>query len=285
LDNGSVLYVPQSDNIEVRLKLMHGNAMPSESVIYFINPERRVTAPVTAQLARVPVVPVQKAETARPPAPDPIPQAPRKERVQRDTEQPASADQKKPAKAFHLPATRAVIASDRRGSISLPDLPDIRPNQPSAPVLPLANASSIASLLASPTHLAAPPQVRAGRLIWTGALRKNAVLSFSPAGASAGVLNGRLPGVPVKISVQPAELVDGGIAIYSKDRERSGTTELPSAWNGWNVVVYDWDPKRIAEVNVVEAPGAANNWKRMVLRNGNRNVSVLVVDWQRVPGQ
>jgi hypothetical protein len=50
-------------------------------------------------------------------------------------------------------------------------------------------------------------------------------------------------------------------------------------------VVYDWDPKRIAEVNVVEAPGAANNWKRMVLRNGNRNVSVLVVDWQRVPGQ
>jgi hypothetical protein len=85
LDNGSVLYVPQSDNIEVRLKLMHGNAMPSESVIYFINPERRVTAPVTAQLAPVPVVPVQKAETARPPAPDPIPQAPRKERVQRDT--------------------------------------------------------------------------------------------------------------------------------------------------------------------------------------------------------
>jgi hypothetical protein len=108
------------------------------------------------------------------------------------------------------------------------------------------------------------------------------VLSFSPEGASAGVLNGRLPGGPVKISIDPAELTDGGIAIYSKDRERSGSSEQPITWNGWNVVVYhDWDPKKIGEVNVIEAPGPANNWKRLVLRNGNRNASVVVVNWQR----
>jgi hypothetical protein len=47
------------------------------------------------------------------------------------------------------------------------------------------------------------------------------------------------------------------------------------------VVYHDWDPKKIAEVNVVEAPGPANNWTRLVLRNGNRNASVVVVNWQR----
>ena len=62
----------------------------------------------------------------------------------------------------------------------------------------------------------------------------------------------------MKISVQSAELVEGGIAVYSKDRKRWGTREPPSGWNGWNVVVHDWDPKRVAEVNVIEAPGPLN---------------------------
>ena len=75
--------------------------------------------------------------------------------------------------------------------------------------------------------------------------------------------------------------VDGGIAVYSKDPERSGDDQRPSAWNGWRVEVHDWDPKRIAELNMVEPPGPANNWKRLVLRNGSRNVSVFVVNWQR----
>ena len=95
-----------------------------------------------------------------------------------------------------------------------------------------------------------------------------------------------MPGDPVRIKLQPAELVDGGIAVYSKDREGGGTREPPSAWNGWSVVVRDWDPKRISEVNVIEAPGPVNEWKRLVLRNGsNRNVSVLVVEWQRAAGR
>jgi hypothetical protein len=162
--------------------------------------------------------------------------------------------------------------------MNLPDLPDIHT---SAPAPPLVNGSPLAAVLTAPARLAGPPQLRGGRLIWTGSLHKNAVLSITPAGASSGVLSGTLPGVPVKISLQPAELVDGGIAVYSKDPERSGTDQPPSAWNGWKVVIHDWDPKRIAEVSLVEPPGPANNWKRLVLRNGNRNVSVFVVNWQR----
>jgi hypothetical protein len=111
------------------------------------------------------------------------------------------------------------------------------------------------------------------------------LLSFSPEGASSGILNGRLPGDPVKIRLQPAELVEGGIAIYSKDRVRLGAREPASAWNGWNVVVHQWDPSRIVNVNVVEAPGPINDWKHVVLRNGNRNLSVVIVEWERAAAQ
>jgi hypothetical protein len=51
------------------------------------------------------------------------------------------------------------------------------------------------------------------------------------------------------------------------------------------MVYYDWDPKKIAQLDVVEPPGPANNWKRLVLRNGGRNASVLVVNWQRAEGR
>ena len=148
-------------------------------------------------------------------------------------------------------------------------------------MLPLGISSSPAALLPLRVRPLTPPQPRSGRLIWTGTLRKNTVLSITPTGPSAGVLSGRLPGVPVTVRLQPAELVDGGIAVYSKDLGRSRASEPPAAWNGWNVVVYDWDPKRVAEVNMLEPPGPANDWKRLVLRSGDRNVSVFVVDWQR----
>jgi hypothetical protein len=287
LSNGNVLYVPQSGNIEVQMKLMHGSGPTSESVIYFINPSSP-TAPPAA------ILPAETAPTVRPHASETIPRTLPAAPIRRVTEEQSPARQERllpadnkkqlsalPAKTFRLPVGRAVNASDQRGLFSLPDLPDIHSNQAPAPTLPLPNGFSILARPVSPIRSLDPPQLRTGRLIWSGTLRKNAVLSFSPEGASSGVVNGRLPGVPVKISLEPAELVDVGIAVYTKDRKRLATGETPGAWNGWTVVFYDWDPKRISEVNVVEAPGPANDWKRLVLRNGNRNASVLVVDWQR----
>jgi len=294
LDNGSILFVPHSDNIEVRLKLMRGATLSSESVLYFINPVRHVNAsqgppvsapPVSAKLAPAelsipnappaPMAPLKSTQTS-PPVPDLQPEQP----VQRVVEKQPKLDKEKHVKTFQLPApaVHTLSATPQIATMNLPDLPDIHT---SAPAPPLANGSPLAAVLTAPAHLAGPPQLRGGRLIWTGSLHKNAVLSITPAGASSGVLSGALPGVPVKISLQPAELVDGGIAVYSKDPERSGTAQPPSAWNGWKVVIHDWDPKRIAEVSLVEPPGPANNWKRLVLRNGNRNVSVFVVNWQR----
>ena len=164
-------------------------------------------------------------------------------------------------------------------------LPDTHLGQAPAPILSTARGALTVDHPASQTRSTGLPPLSAGRLIWTGTLQKNALLSFSPTGASAGVLNGRLPGFPVKISIQPVELVDGGIAVYSKDRQRWGSSESPSAWNGWKVVVRDGDSKRIAQVNILEAPGPGNDWKHLVLRNGNRNVFVVVVEWQRVAEQ
>jgi len=320
LDNGSVLYVPHSDNIEVRLKLMRGSDLSSESVLYFINPQRRAdaspTALVSAQPLSTPPVahplvvppavaaplvaakvspvaspPVVTLPLARPAAavqtPPSVPDIRPEQPVQQVVEKRPKRDAEKPAKTFQLPVIQARNVTARITPMNLPDLPDIRT---SATPTPVASGSPLAAILEAPARLAGPrlagpPQLRAGRLIWTGSLHKNAELSITPSGASVGVLSGALPGVPVKVSLQPAELLDGGIAVYSKDPDRPGASQPPSAWNGWNVVVQDWDPKRVAEVSVVEPPGPGNNWKRLVLRNGNRNVSVFVVNWQRVAGQ
>lgn len=172
--------------------------------------------------------------------------------------------------------------TEAHGTLNSRALSDITAAKPAPPpMLPLANAALRLDHLTTPTRSEGTRPLSIGRLIWTGALQRNALLFFSSEGASSGILNGRLPGDPVKIRLQPAELVEGGIAIYSKDRIRSGDREPTSAWNGWNVVVREWDPSRIANVNVVEAPGPTNDWKRLVLRNGNRNLSVVIVEWER----
>lgn len=253
LNSGSVLYMPQSESVEVRLKLMYARATPSESVIYFINPAHHAAAPT----APAPIVSAEiRASTS------PI-------EISRPLPRPA---EKKPPKIFHVPERPLERNAPQRASISLLDVPVIHGIPAASPALP-------STLLAASASSVGPPQLRTGRLIWTGSLHKNTVLSITPAGASTGVLNGRLPGVPVKISLEPAELVDGGIAIFSKENMP------PTAWNGWSIFFYEWDPKRIAEVNVVEPPGPANDWKRLVLRSGKRNVSVVVVDWQPAIGQ
>lgn len=202
---------------------------------------------------------------------------------------PASPRAHVPARLFHPPTKRLSSSANLATQASLPDLPEIHASQAPLPVIP----PSVPQIGVRPYSTAVAPQTastnqtqpRSGRLIWTGDLRKSGLLSLSPAGASIGVLTGRFPGFPVKVSVQPAELVDGGITIFSIDRSRSGTIEQPSARNGWNVVVYKWDPRRTSELTLIEPPGASNGWRQLVLRNGNHNISVLVVDWQPAGSQ
>jgi hypothetical protein len=304
LDSGSVVYVPQSEKLEVRLKLLRGNEPPIESAPYFfINPvmpagsEPAAPSPAATPVDAPSVIsnPVSQAKSEEP-VPSPAVPTPTKENQQLSSQTPAPPPRAHvPVRLFRPPAKRPSARGNVVTQASLPDLPEIHTAQTplSVPVesvpqigvtpysAPVAPRPVAAASLPAATNQTQP---RSGRLIWTGDLRKSGLLSLSAAGASMGVLNGRLPGFPVKISVQPAELVAGGIAIFSSDQSRSGTSEPPSARNGWNVVVYKWDPKRTSEVTVIEPPGASNGWRQLVLRNGNHNISVLVVDWQREGG-
>ena len=128
-----------------------------------------------------------------------------------------------------------------------------------------------------PASSAVPPA--SGRLIWTGQLAKHAVLSFSARGASSGYVDGWLPSkTPVHIEVRQGELIEGGMMIFTK--EGNSRSEPPSVLNGWNTVLYKQDIVRARELEVVEAPGPANEWNQLVLRNGDRRLSLIVVDWR-----
>lgn len=292
LNDGATYYTPQSDKIDVRMKLLAGRQLVTQSKLYLIvNPSRESVdvaapanlpspAPEPAALAPAtvpPEAPEPAASTLMPPSSETVP-IPKED---------SPARIRVVVRSFNPPSKHLASTADNHPQAQLPELPQVHTAQtPSLLTLP---SSSFAGVRPPPAP-AAPPaaaavpvatEPRSGRLIWTGELSKNSLLALSQSGASIGFLKGRLPGFPIKVSVQPAELVSGGMAIFSNDQSKSGATETPSARNGWNVVVYRWDPKRNSDLSVIERPGPSNNWQHLVLRTGSRGLSVLVVDWQR----
>jgi hypothetical protein len=104
-------------------------------------------------------------------------------------------------------------------------------------------------------------------------------MSLTSHGASIGYLNGWIPPkTPVHVEVRPGELIEGGIVVYTKDP--NSRSEPPSAGNGWNTVIYKQDNARASDLEVLEAPGSANDWSQLVLRNGDRRLSLIVLDWR-----
>ena len=277
---GSVLYAPRSGSIQVRMRLMNHKGPPQDSVIYYINPTRvppsvPVFSPATSK-SEPPVI----AESALPttPALNKESGLARDERQRLRNENggikkaASPVNRSREPRVFRLPPLRT-SANNSRIRVDLLDAPNVRISQ-SVP-LPLLLASG-----ATLTRSVIQARPNWGRLIWTGELQKNEFISFSAGGSSRGVLNGRLPGFPIKVNIQPGEVVDGGIAILTNDANRAGLNEPSHARNGWDVVIYKWVQRPIPEMRVVEPPGPANNWGRIVLQNTDRNLSVVVVDWQ-----
>jgi hypothetical protein len=280
---GSVLYAPRSGTIQVRMRLMNHNRPPQESVIYYIDPARvppsvpvMVFSPATSK-SEPPVV----AESALPITPalnkesgvgSDERQWPRnKNGGRKKAAQPANRNRE--PRVFRLPPLRTFAATNSRIPVDLLDAPNVTISQFAPLALFLASGATL-------TRSAIQARPSWGRLIWTGELQKNEFISFSASGSSRGVLNGRLPGFPIKINIHPGEVVDGGIAIFTNDANRAGVNEPAHARNGWDVVVYKWVQKPIPELRLVEPPGPSNNWGRIVLQNADRNLSVVVVDWQ-----
>jgi hypothetical protein len=123
----------------------------------------------------------------------------------------------------------------------------------------------------------------AGRLIWTGTLLRRGVVELDGRSATVGSLSGALPGVPVAVSVTPAEFGEDGLMAYTTDAARHNRVEPPSAGNGWNKVTYVWAPERVREIAVLESPNPGNNFSRLAVRSDARRCSMLLIDWSLRP--
>jgi hypothetical protein len=171
----------------------------------------------------------------------------------------------------------------------------------SSPVQPIPQAPGSGALPAAPKGAPAPPGVRPGtapatpqnaapyqgptrgRLIWTGQLPRNGVVTVQGRSASTGFVNGELPSVPVRISVRPGDLSSNGMVVYTDDsRHSTRPVEPASAQNGWNRTELRFDAKRARDVIVTEAPGPQNKWTGLTLRSSGGTHSVIVIDWEVV---
>ena len=56
-------------------------------------------------------------------------------------------------------------------------------------------------------------------------------------------------------------------------------TEAPGPTTGWNRLLAEWDPDRVKQLRVLEAPSANNQFARLVVRNEARSCKAIVVEW------
>lgn len=130
--------------------------------------------------------------------------------------------------------------------------------------------------------------VQTGRLVWSGTLRKNDLLTIDAKGPSAGDLAGALPGVPVRVRAWTADPASDELDIYTADpMYRIGNgyviSQEAGPWTGNRRISHHYDPKRSGKVGVVEWPEPANNWQRLVLRSRTRKLRGLVIEWETLP--
>ena len=271
---GTLTYARNSGNVEVRLRLYGPDSISSETVARYVKPieqppEQQMVVRIgespdrkaavvarsveVAPDARAPVLPNSEASTStvKPLRRAILPQG------TRSRQQSSTVDM---ARAI----TGAEYAPQIGSSLSNPALLPRTPVQP-APA-PAAAAASLAS----------------GRTLWSGELRRGGILMIDGGQPSIGALNGNLPKGPIRINAHPAELVDGGIVVYT-GAAKEALSEPPSARNGWNLTIYRNDPKRLADIGVVEIPSERNNW-RLIVRGGGRSVGLIVLDWTQLAG-
>ena len=193
---------------------------------------------------------------------------------------PPTAPQPRPvALAHELVETPAAVSTPSQKKEPAPPLV-ARETSPAVPaqVQPVSSASPDVGTPAAP-----PPRTSAataGRLIWTGKLRKNETLIISGTKASTGSLTGELPGKPLRFTIWPGDLTDRGILLYASSMSGAGSvTESPGPQNGWNKTVYQLNPRRAADIAVVEPPCPGNDWKRLVLRSRRSGLSIIVAEW------
>lgn len=275
LAEGGFAYTRRSDNVEVRLRVVRLGGAQEESV-RFLGAAPRLTPP-----------PAPIEQTALPlPDLEPEPQRPEPRRPE-----PAAAASKRPPRNFDLAWLPKAKHSRNEEALPAPPVVESAANRaiPLTASAPAVSAGNLAAPPPAPPAAAPAPAVKpkplyagptSGRILWTGDFRRGVTTSLDGHLVSTGAAIGELPGLPVRIRVHPAELAGHGLMVFSA----GGSTrrEAPGAGNGWNSTTYVVDPRRAAELLVLESPSAQNGWKKLAVRNDHRDLSVIIVDWNLV---
>jgi len=121
-------------------------------------------------------------------------------------------------------------------------LPDIRQAKSQALTerppsdLPGAATDRTAAAMPKPAEAAGgSAQITTGTVIWTGRLDRNSVLVITQRQASVGSIVGELPGVPVSIELDPADLV---------------VRQMPGPQNQWKQIILYSGPNRYRSITL-----------------------------------
>jgi proteasome lid subunit RPN8/RPN11 len=261
LRQGNVTYARTSESVEVRLRLYRNDTVTNDSVAHFAKPLPSVAAaPVEQQPVSISPIPQPAAALAD----ETIERGRIAERIRKAVLPNAVAPKQSATVMPGIDQAPLIAVSSAAPTLPVTVMPAPPPPRVQAPAPQTASTRPPAS----------------GRAIWTGELRRGGIVMFSSGGASAGAISGRMPSGPVRITARPAELIDGGMLIYTSTAA-TALSESPSARNGWNLTVYRHDPRRVRDLSIVEMPSERNNWK-LVLRSEAKAVGVIVLDWQEL---
>ena len=250
LRSGSVVYTPGAGPVSAVLKVL-------------LSDGEMLEVPVSARPALQSVPP--------PPA---APELPR--RTPHRSPPPAPVE-RRAAKSFALASPGGGAPES---ASALPDAPILSVKPPVAPIVTVslpAPAPPARVRLGPPVDR--PTPAGSGRLIWTGTLERRGVVEFDGRSVSVGSLTGSLPGVPVNVTVSPAEFSSDGLVVYTTDARLNHHIEPPGAANGWNRITYSWDPARAGQVAILETPNPSNRFSHLALRSDAPLLSMLVIDW------
>ena len=305
LKRGSMDYLRSAENVQARLTIVRDGQKSAEEWSSFLAPSaaRETEAdrvqpppPAPAESEAMKAAAAKEAEEAR------LQQARIKAELQALEEARLKAEQERAAlaqrQAEREKALEQIAENARREMARLEQLRAAAKVEPQAappqltPSIPVQAPVSLPVPSADVTKIVPPPPATeperprytgpsSGRLIWTGTLTKAGVLSIEDARSSLGALTGGLPRQPVRLRAYPAELSDRGITVYTSDPKHSREVHEPaSRQNGWNATTYKFDPGRATDLTILEAPSARNEWRKIVLRNDSKKMSMIVLDWE-----
>ena len=278
LHNGRLVYYRKSPDVEIRM-LVHREGGGSVQEL--------------TRLVGLPPIPTRSVVSAEPP-PAPLrdvaaPFIPAKAKEGKSAVQAKAVNPRRVQEvavrtvrpAEPKPAAASSTAAPPSPSVSAPALaPAIHP--PVAP--PTGDVTRTAALASQPQIEYRGPT--SGRLIWTGPMTAHSTVRIEGTRAHPGHLTGQFPDVPITISAHAATLSSGGLNVYvSHFSGNKPAPEAPGPGNGWLRTVYKRDEKRAADLTVEEMPSSQNNWKKIVLRSGNRGISAIVIDWRVSPSE